>query len=386
MSSEHILLVAGEASGDLHAARMLTELKKLSPEVVAFGLGGNELQSAGLDLVAHSSEISVIGITEVLQVLGRARRIFTSLLQEVDRRQARMAIVIDFPDFNLRLAKALKKRGVRVVYYISPQVWAWRQGRVRTIAEVVDQMLVLLPFEVDFYARHGIEATYVGHPLVDEVPQLASVWDQDVGATNSFHLSLLPGSRRSEVGVLLPIMLRAAEALSRRHSVRFSLIRASGLPAGEIDEIVQKTSADIDIDIVARNRFETIASSHLALCAAGTATLEVGLLGTPMIVTHKVSLGSYALGRLLVRLPYTSLVNLLLQREAVPEILQWEATPSNLAHEASQLLCDASKVQAMRRHLAQLRESLQPAGASRRAAELIASRWTDRYSASGRLR
>lgn len=377
MSSEHILLVAGEASGDLHAARMLTELKKLSPEVVAFGLGGNELQSAGLDLIAHSSEISVIGITEVLQVLGRARRIFASLLQEVDQRQARMAILIDFPDFNLRLAKALKKRGVRVVYYISPQVWAWRQGRVRTIAEVVDQMLVLLPFEVDFYARHGIEATYVGHPLVDEVPQLASVWDQDVGATDSFHLSLLPGSRRSEVGVLLPIMLRTAEALSRRHSVRFSLIRAAGLPAGEIDDIVQKSSADIDI--VARHRFETIASSHLALCAAGTATLEVGLLGTPMIVTHKVSLGSYALGRLLVRLPYTSLVNLLLQREAVPEILQWEATPSNLAHEASQLLCDASKVQAMRRNLAQLRESLQPAGASRRAAEIIASHLTDRH-------
>lgn len=377
MSSEHILLVAGEASGDLHAARMLTELKKLSPEVVAFGLGGNELQSAGLDLIAHSSEISVIGITEVLQVLGRARRIFASLLQEVDQRQARTAILIDFPDFNLRLAKALKKRGVRVVYYISPQVWAWRQGRVRTIAEVVDQMLVLLPFEVDFYARHGIEATYVGHPLVDEVPQLASVWDQEVGATDSFHLSLLPGSRRSEVGVLLPIMLRTAEALSRRHSVRFSLIRATGLPAGEIDEIVQKSSADIDI--VARHRFETIASSHLALCAAGTATLEVGLLGTPMIVTHKVSLGSYALGRLLVRLPYTSLVNLLLQREAVPEILQWEATPSNLAHEASQLLCDASKVQAMRRNLAQLRESLQPAGASRRAAEIIASHLTDRH-------
>lgn len=371
------MLVAGEASGDLHAARMLTELKKLSPEVVAFGLGGNELQSAGLDLIAHSSEISVIGITEVLQVLGRARRIFASLLQEVDQRQARMAILIDFPDFNLRLAKALKKRGVRVVYYISPQVWAWRQGRVRTIAEVVDQMLVLLPFEVDFYAKHGIEATYVGHPLVDEVPQLASVWDQDVGATDSFHLSLLPGSRRSEVGVLLPIMLRTAEALSRRHSVRFSLIRAAGLPAGEVDDIVQKSSADIDI--VARHRFETIASSHLALCAAGTATLEVGLLGTPMIVTHKVSLGSYALGRLLVRLPYTSLVNLLLQREAVPEILQWEATPSNLAHEASQLLCDASKVQAMRRNLAQLRESLQPAGASRRAAEIIASHLTDRH-------
>ena len=179
-------------------------------------------------------------------------------------------------------------------------------------------------------------------------------------------------------------MLRAAELLSLRHSVRFSLILAAGLPAEEIDEMVRKCSADVDI--VSRNRFETIAASHLALCAAGTATLEVGLLGTPMIVTHKVSTGSYLLGRLLVRLPYTSLVNLLLQREAVPEILQWKATPSNLADEASQLLRDASKVRAMRTDLAQLRASLEPGGASRRAAEVVADHLTDRRLASGRVR
>src|SRR5262245_14897050 len=223
-SSDQLLMVAGEASGDLHGARLLAELHRLRPGLAAFGLGGDELAAAGLEPVAHSSEIAVVGLFEALSVLRRARAIFAALLREVDLRRPAVAVLIDSPEFNLRLAKALRQRGVRVVYYISPQVWAWRRRRVETIARVVDRMLVLFPFEADFYRRHGVDAVHVGHPLVDEVPQLESVWERPGGGEGPFRVALLPGSRRSEVAALLEPLLAAVELLARRLPVAVRLI------------------------------------------------------------------------------------------------------------------------------------------------------------------
>src|SRR5690242_259773 len=204
-----LLVVAGEASGDLHGARLISELRLLVPDLEPFGLGGDEMRAAGLDALAHSSEISVVGITEVLKVLPRARQIFADLLRAVDRRRPRLAVLIDFPDFNLRLAKELEERGVEVVYYISPQVWAWRRGRVKSIAKVVDRMLVLFPFEVDFYREHEVDVVHVGHPLVDEVPVLPQVWDRGEPKGEPYRVAILPGSRVSEIEALLPVMLEA---------------------------------------------------------------------------------------------------------------------------------------------------------------------------------
>jgi lipid-A-disaccharide synthase len=366
MGDRDVLFVVGEASGDLHGARLLQEMRRLEPRLRAFGLGGAQLRQAGLECVADSSEISVVGITEVVKILRRARRIFADLLDAVDHRQARAAILIDFPDFNLRMARRLKKRGLKVIYYISPQIWAWRRGRVKTISRYVDQMLVLLPFEVDFYRQHDVEAIHVGHPLVDEVPVLCHAWDE-MSAPETPSIALLPGSRRSEVDVLLPIMLQTAHRLALRQNCRFVVIRAPNLPPERVEEQV-KASA-LDLEIVSDKRFEAIASSHLAICAVGTATLEVGLLGTPMIATHRVSVWSYLLGRLLVDLPHASLVNLLLDAEVVPELIQSHANPDELSQRALQLLADPGKIEAMRRSLAELRERIGPPGASRRAAE-----------------
>ncbi|MEE8278894.1 MAG: lipid-A-disaccharide synthase [Thermoanaerobaculia bacterium] len=371
MGSKDLLLVAGEASGDLHGARLLQELRNLGFEDEAFGLGGDELKAAGLDSTAHSSEISVVGIIEVLKILRRARQIFAELLEQVDRRRPMAAVLIDFPEFNLRLAKALRQREVPVIYYIGPQVWAWRRGRVKTIARLVDKMLVLFPFEVDFYRHHGVEAIHVGHPLVDEVPQLPQAWDHGVQEGQPFHVSLLPGSRRSEVEVLLPILLAAARRLAEELPVRFSLIRASTISRQELEAALEHSG--LSVTLVSADRFRTIASSHLALCAAGTATLEVGLLGTPMIVTHRVHLGSYLLGRLLVRLPYASLVNLLLDQEAVPELLQRRARPDQISRQAVDLLTDRDKIRQVRTSLSGLRERIGPPGASRRAALQVLS-------------
>jgi lipid-A-disaccharide synthase len=400
---EELLVVAGESSGDLHGARLLTELRRLVPGLAAFGLGGAELRAAGLETVADSSEVAVVGIVEVLKVLPRVRQVFAALLAEVDRRRPRAAVLIDFPDFNLRLARRLARRGIPIVYYISPQVWAWRRGRVRTIARWVDRMLVLFPFEVELYRRAGVPVAHVGHPLVDEVPRLQSAWERGGPAVGEpFRVALLPGSRRGEIEALLPVMLAAAARLAdvlatgelpaaeqpaaeqpaaerpaaeRRARgagpVSVSLIRAPAIP----EEVVAAHLAacgGLDVRVVSEDRFAAIADSHVALCASGTATLEVGLLGTPMVVVYRLARWTYLLARLLVRLPNFALVNLVLGREVVPELLQDEAEPGRIAAEAARLLTDGAARARVREGLAELRPRLGEGGASARAARQVA--------------
>jgi len=372
-----VLIVAGEASGDLHAARLLAELSRVRRDLAPFGLGGRELAAAGLERLADSAEITVVGITEVLKILPRAREIFRHILAEVEGRKPPLAVLVDFPEFNLRLARELAARGVKVVYYISPQVWAWRRGRVRQIARIVDRMLVLFPFEVDFYSRAGVAVTCVGHPLVDEVPELPHIWETtEIGADGSptdgqpFRLALLPGSRPSEVEALLPGMLRTVEKLGRRFPIHPVLIQAPTVPAARIGEAIRNTG--VDLEIVREDRFSHLARCHLALCASGTATLELGLLGTPMVVLYRLQRWTYWLARLLVRVTHFSLVNLVLEREAVPELVQRGVAPDNVATVVGQLLGDPERIRAQRRDLAEIRQRLGRAGAARRAAEEVA--------------
>lgn len=371
MSPAELLVVAGEASGDLHGARLLTELRRLVPDLAAFGLGGDEMQAAGLDAVAHSSEISVVGLTEALRVLPRARQVFASLLREVDRRRPALAVLIDFPEFNLRLAKELKRRGVAVAYYISPQVWAWRRGRVKTIGRLVDRMLVLFPFEADLYHGHGVEVVHVGHPLVDEVPPLPQAWDRGEPGSEPYRLALLPGSRLSEIEALLPTLLATVRRLASTLPIEASIVQAPTISRDLLEEHVELSG--LPVRIVAEDRFATIANSHLALCASGTATLEVGLLGTPMIMVYRLASWTYLLAKLMVRLPDVSLVNLVLGRRIVPELIQGAANPGRIAAEAARLLTDAAAREEMRRGLSQLRERLGRGGASGRAAAEVAA-------------
>lgn len=370
MGARDLLIVAGEASGDLHGGRLLAELRSSYPELRPFGLGGAELEAAGLDALAAADEISVVGITEVLRILSRAREIFHQILAEVDRRKATTAILIDFPDFNLRLARKLHQRGVRVIYYISPQVWAWRRRRVHAIAKTVDRMLVVLPFEEEFYRLHGVEALHVGHPLIDEVPQMAQAWDAGPPADGTLQVALLPGSRRNEVESLLPILLAAGRKLQESRSVRLSVIKAPSISVQKLRETMGE--AGLEIRIVEEDRFGQIAASHLALCAVGTAALEVGLLRTPMVVVHKVQRISAMLGRMLLRLPSMSLVNLILQSPVVPELLQAEATSERIYRACDELLASPDRIHRMQEDLARLRGVLGERGASRRAALAVA--------------
>ena len=369
-----VLISAGEASGDRHAAGLMEAAGRLAGDgsrIRFFGLGGDAMAAAGLDSVAHSDEVAVVGIAEVVRELPRIRRVFRKLLLATETRRPSLAVLVDFPDFNLRLARRLRRRGVPVLYYVSPQVWAWRRRRVRTIARLVDRMLVLFPFEVDVYRGHELHVDHVGHPLVDDVPELESAWDRQDGVPEQPVLALLPGSRNSEVRRILPPMLRAAGALvgTVGGAGQVRLILAPTVDQELVRGLIVGGPLDADeVDVVRADRFAAVAGSHLALCASGTATLEVGLLGTPMVVVYRVSPLTYAIGRLLVDLPFVSLVNLVLGREVVPELLQAEADDERMAAAASRLLSRRSRIDAMRKALAELRPALGESGASERAA------------------
>lgn len=368
-----VLISAGEASGDRHAAGLMEAAARLTGDrkrIRFFGLGGDAMAAAGLDPIAHSDEVAVVGIVEVVRELPRIRRVFRKLLLASEARRPSLAVLVDFPDFNLRLARRLRRRGIPVLYYVSPQVWAWRRRRVRTIARLVDRMLVLFPFEVEVYRGHELHVDHVGHPLVDDVPELESAWDRQEGVPERPVLALLPGSRNSEVRRILPPMLRAAATLvGTAGAGQVRLILAPTVDPELVRRLVANGPLDGDeLDIVRADRFAAVAGSHLALCASGTATLEVGLLGTPMIVVYRVAPLTYAIGRLLVDLPFVSLVNLVLGREVVPELLQAEADHERMVAAASGLLGRRSRIDAMRGALAELRPALGESGASERAA------------------
>lgn len=371
VSPPELLVVAGEASGDLHGARLISELRRRVPDLATFGLGGDEMQAAGLDAVAHSSEISVVGLTEVLKVLPRAREVFAGLLREVDRRRPALAVLIDFPEFNLRLAKELKRRGLEVAYYISPQVWAWRRGRVKTIGRLVDRMLVLFPFEVDLYRGHGVDVIHVGHPLVDEVPSLPQAWDRGEPVGEPYRVALLPGSRVSEIESLLPTLLAAVRRLASELRIEARIVQAPTISRDLLEKHIELSG--LPVRIVADDRFAAVANSHLALCASGTATLEVGLLGTPMIMVYRLASWTYLFAKIMVRLPDVSLVNLVLGKRIVPELIQGDANPERIAAEAARLLTDAAARNEMRSALSELRGRLGQGGASGRAAAEVAA-------------
>jgi lipid-A-disaccharide synthase len=358
-----VFIVAGEASGDLHAANLLLALRRLEPAIEAFGVGGERLRDAGLECVARAEELSVMGLAEVVRDLPRLARLARKVRREALSRRPDVAVLVDSPDFNLPLARHLRRAGIPAVVYVSPQLWAWRAGRVRRIRRDVTRVLCILPFEVDFYSRHGVPAEFVGHPLVDELaPVMASPPPREPGS-----LALLPGSRWHEVEMLLPGMLAAAAALRSEGVGRFRVIAAPGL---ELDRIAAMTRGSaMPVEVVAEERHRTLAACSAAIVASGTATLECALLGVPMVVGYRLHPLSYWLARRLVKVPHVGLVNLVAGRRIVAETVQDDFNPGRLVIEAKSLLGEAGERQ--RAALAEVRARLGEPGASERAARAV---------------
>jgi len=366
-----LLISCGEPSGDLYAAELLRELRRERPGIEAFGLGGDQLQDAGAQLSAHIRDMAVVGLLEVVRHLRRLRGIFDRLLAEVDRRRPRLAVLIDYPDFNLRLARALHRRGVRVVYYVSPQLWAWRRGRIATVRETAERMLVIFPFEEALYREAGVPVRFVGHPLVE----LVSPGGDPAARARALGLdparpvlALLPGSRPGEVGHNLPGLLGAADRLlAERPALQPVLAAAPSLDLASLREAVGARA----LPVVAGRTREVVAAARVALVASGTATVETALVGTPMVVVYRLSSLTYALGRPLVRVPHYAMVNLIAERRLVPELIQRGFTPERVADEARRLLDDGPAREAQLAGLAEVRRRLGGPGASRRAASSV---------------
>jgi lipid-A-disaccharide synthase len=352
---------------------VLEELLALRPGLRAFGVGGPRLRAAGLEALWPAEEISVMGIAEVLPRIPRILGILRGLARAAAARRPAAALLVDLPDFNLRLAARLKRLGVPVVYYVSPTIWAWRQGRARKIAKVVDRMLCILPFEERFYEGTGVSARFVGHPLAERpVPEPPTVYRRGLGlAERRTTVALLPGSRPSELRRIFPPMLDAAERIRARHpDVQFVVPVAPTLSAEAVRPYLA-SHATLDVKLVDGRADEAVGASDAALVKSGTSTLETALMLRPMVVVYRLSWLSYLVGRLLVRIAHFALVNILAGRRLVPELLQREASAERMAGEVERLLGEGPERQAQLAGLADVRASLGAPGAARRVAEEV---------------
>lgn len=367
-----ILIVTGEASGDVHGANLAKALKALDPDLSLLGVGGSRMQAAGVELVQGISQLDVMGLigpSSVRALIHRVLRVRRILQEE----PLDLVVLIDNPGLNFHFARIAKKAGRRVVYYIAPQLWAWRPRRMKWIQRRVDHVLVILPFEEELYRRAGVSCTFVGHPLLDEV---APSYDRaELRKRFGFDapgpvIGLLPGSREGEVRALLPIMLQAVAKLAGAHpGLRSVVAQAPSIRDGLIEEL--SPAADMNVRVVRDQANEVMVAADLLLVASGTATLQAAVIGTPLVITYRVSWFTYWIARWLIRVRWIGLVNIVAGRGIVPELIQQEATPGRLREEATRLLSDETAYNEMRAALRAVRASLGAPGASQRAAAVI---------------
>ncbi len=365
MNPGSLMIIAGEASADAHGAGVVRALRRRQADLVCFGVGGPALRDAGVEILVDAASLAVVGITEVavkaralIDALGRVRRALA-------RRRPALLVLIDLPDFNLMVAATARRLGIPVLYYISPQIWAWRPGRIRKIARRVDHMAVILPFEEVLYRRHGVPVTFVGHPLMDAAPPLSA---EPPGPPR---VGLLPGSRDREIERHLPEMLAAAKAVARqRPDVRFTVSVAPGVDPAFVHRLIGEADAGGSLEMVVGGVRGILAHSTLVVAASGTVTLEAAVAGTPTVIVYKVSPLSYRLGRALIRVPFIGLANLIAEAPVVPELIQDEVTGETIAAHVLSLLDDPARRRAMRDALARVRLRLGPPGAGQRVATI----------------
>jgi lipid-A-disaccharide synthase len=375
MKSKKILLVAGEVSGDLHGSHLVEAIQRIEPEVQFLGVGGEGLERRGMKLLYPAHSLSVVGITEVFVKLRTILKALRGLKRSLEREKPDLVILIDFPEFNLRLAKIAHRRGIPILYYISPQVWAWRPKRIRLIAQLVRKMVVLFPFEVPLYEAAGVDVEWVGHPLLDIVkPTLPKekAYQQFGLDPKQRTIGLLPGSRSHEVERLLPPLLASAHLLQKEiPDLQFVIPLAPGLPKTILSSRMKNIS--VPVKVVEGFTYDVMNLSDLLITASGTATLEGAILGKPMIIIYKVSFPSYWIGRALIRVDHIGLVNLVAEKEIAPELIQKDVHPQRIADEALRILRDPILSRKMSESMGEVCQKLGKPGAAQRAARIVTS-------------
>ncbi|HXF74979.1 MAG TPA: lipid-A-disaccharide synthase [Methylomirabilota bacterium] len=365
------MLVVGEASGDMHGAQLVEALHARDETIRVFGVAGERLERMNFEALFHVAQLTGMGLVELAGNLKNIWRAYARLKRALKERRPALLVLIDFPEFNLRLARLAKSLKIPVLYYVSPQIWAWRKGRVRQIARWVDRMAVVFPFEVPFYERYGVKVTFVGHPLLETVRShepretvLARLGLDPAKPT----IALLPGSRLGEVERHLPVMREAALHLRQEREVQFFCVRASTIERPVVESALRGPAPAIPV--VEAAHYDAIGAADLVWTASGTATLETALLGKPMIIIYRLSWLTYLLARLLVRVEHIGMVNLIAQERIVPELIQKDANPQRLVAESRRLLDDAKLRARIAEKLTEVRGRLGSPGAAGRVAEL----------------
>lgn len=373
MPRKKILIVAGEPSGDLHASNLVKDLRKLDPQLVFYGVGGERSKKAGVDIIFDISKLALVGVIEVIKNIFVVGKAFHAVTSRIDKDRPDLAILVDYPGFNLRLAKTLERKSVPVVYYISPQVWAWGADRIGIIKDCVKKILVFFKFEEELYKKHGVNVEFVGHPLIETVRmglsrnEAAKKFALASGRTT---IAILPGSRRMEVANLLPVMARACQAMQKSGiEAQYLIAKHPELPLSLYQKALEGTM--INVRIVDGDTYNVLGVSDFAIVASGTATLEAAIIGTPLVVVYKTHILTAAIARFVARFKFLGLVNILAGREVAPEFLQEDATPEKIAAGVAGLLADDTKLARMRQELAAIKESLGGPGASSRAARTV---------------
>lgn len=363
--------MAGEASADLHGARLVHAIHALCPDTRFCGIGGDRMRQAGVKILIPSADMAVVGVTEVLSRLNTIRGAIRRLKQILKHTHPDLLILIDYPDFNIYMAGIARRFGVPVLYYISPQVWAWRKGRVRKMARRIDRMAVILPFEQPFYEKRGLSVEYVGHPLMDALPERPreSSHPDPLSDTGEPVVGLLPGSRREEIRHMLPVMLKSVEMIRTDYPDTTCVLPLADTIAPEFVAGFLKAFPG-KIHVVKDRIHEALQQCQVALVTSGTATLDAAIMGVPMVIVYRVSSFSYWVGRMMIKVPYIGLVNLIAGEQVVPEVIQDAVTPHRLAREALRLLEDGPVRRRVKQRLKRVRYVLGQGGASERTARI----------------
>lgn len=368
------MLVAGEASGDLHAARLVKALRELRPQVDYYGMGASAMRAAGVEILVDSSNLAVVGLVEVLAHYREIKIALSTLQAVIKTRKPDLLILVDYPDFNLRLAATAKRAGVKVLYYVSPQIWAWRPARVMKIGRVIDMMAVVFAFEVPFYEKAGVPVRFVGHPLVDEAkPSMTrtQALARFALAPSAKVIGLFPGSRRSEIKRLMPTIVQTAKLLSARFPrAQFVLPVAPNLDRKLIETYLDDTAPPVGL-IEEANVYDVIQVCDAIIAVSGTATLQIALMTTPMVIIYKVSRLSYWIARRLVSVKHIGLANIVANKRVAKELIQDAARPQAIAAEIECLIKDEEYAKAMRRDMTGVRAALGEGGGSRKVAQLV---------------
>ena len=370
MPSTQILISAGEASGDMYAARLAAALRARA-NVHLFGMGGTRMREAGVELVADCAEVSLVGIVEIARKLPALNRVWKRLIGESERRKPRLAILTDFPGFHLRLARALKRQGVQNIYFVCPQFWAWRPWRANLVRRRFVRGLCIFPFEQDWYRSRGVPADFIGHPLVGHVAakrsraEFAAFFGLDAGKPI---VAILPGSRAGEIAHHMPPLVQSCHLIMKSHPVQFVLALAPGMSEMQIDSYLKP---EVPMRVVEDATYDALGAADVAIVSSGTATVEAALMDTPMIVVYRLAPVTAAIARWLVRTPMFAMVNLIAGKRIVAELVQKDFTPQGVANEVTRLLDSPEARSEMRRGLASVREKLGPPGAIERAADII---------------